>query len=123
LYGPECRANKAAFQTTAVLTGVTGAVITSPGFASFSDGYFAGGIFEWERSEDIWELRTIKDHVGESISLAQSIIGMSAGVTVNAFPGCAHDKTDCDLKFDNIENYGGFTDIPRKNPFGTGGAF
>ncbi len=123
LYGPECRAPKASFLTVATITVVDGPVLNSAEFDALPAGWLPGGILEWERSADLWELRTIKDHLDDEITLNQSIVGLVAGATVNVYPGCAHDKADCVGKFNNILNYGGFTDIPRKNPFGAGGAF
>jgi hypothetical protein len=37
---------------------------------------------------------------------------------VTLYPGCAHTMTDCRVKFNNLNNYGGAPYIPLMNPFG-----
>lgn len=122
LYGQACRVDRSLFRVVASVTAIDGAVVTAPN--ALTDGWFAGGFIEWEKTPDNWERRWIKDHVGDEITLNQPIHDLVVGASLDLYPGCAHDKVDCDDKFNNILNYGGFTDIPQKNPFNTSsGAF
>jgi len=119
LYGPDCRVSALTFAETAALNGIDsgGFEILSAVFDAQPDGYFAGGKVEWDAGGGVTERRGIRLHVGDSITLTHPIIGLTAGDTVIAYPGC--DKTDatCVSKFSNLPNYGGWPFIPIKNPF------
>lgn len=119
LYGPECKTVKTIFQTTAVLSAVAGASITSEAFAAQPSGYFFGGFIEWTNPDGVIDRRWITGHTTNTITLDRALPGLAVGATVLAFPGC--DRTTgaagCD-RFFNIPNYGGMPYIPTKNPFG-----
>ena len=60
-----------------------------------------------------------------SLTVAQDIAdsgyGMNygnlyGGVPVTLYPGCDHSRVTCISKFDNRPNYGGFDEIPTRNP-------
>lgn len=124
LYGPSCRASKPAFRVIASLSAVDGVFVTAPQFDDISSNWFQGGFLEWERETDVWEKRWLRFHSGDTVEMLEPILGLAPGALVNVYPGCAHDKAACNTKFSNILNYGGFTDLPRKNPFNTtSGAF
>lgn len=116
-----CNADKPGHKVVATLTALDGPFLTSATFDALEDGYFDGGILEWEEIADIWHYRRIKSHVGDQIELAQPIIQLVNGASVDAYPGCAHDmSTRGCFRFDNIKNYGG-TLVAKKNPFGSSG--
>jgi uncharacterized phage protein (TIGR02218 family) len=123
LYGPDCRAVKGDSLVTVPVSGVDGSTVTSPSLTVEPAGLFPGGLLEWEKLPDVWERRRIKDQLGDAIVLAQPVYDLIGGALIDLYPGCAHDKVDCVGKFANILNYGGFTDITKKNPFGSSGAF
>jgi uncharacterized phage protein (TIGR02218 family) len=119
----KCNAVKLSFSATANLSSVDDAVIQSATFALQPDGYYAGGDFEWQAEGGRLEYRGIRRHEGNEIELTHGIPDLVAGEDVIVAAGCAHDLETCDSKFANSANYGGFPNIPRKNPFGGGSVF
>lgn len=58
------------------------------------------------------------DRYSHDVLLERGIEELQVGDSVDIYPGCGHTMSDCKDKFDNLENYGGFPAIPRRNPFG-----
>lgn len=116
-----CNADKPAFKVPSTILTVNGPFITSAEIDVAEEGYFDGGILEWEVSPDNWELRHIKIHIGDQIELAQPLENLEPGTVVDLYPGCAHDESNKGChRFNNIKNYGGVP-IASKNPFGQSG--
>ena len=114
LYGPKCKVNGNAFAVTDTLTGVASAVVTAPGFAISAD-YFFGGYLVFDNRE----FRTIiADDGAGNLTMAYALSELEIGSQVQVFPGCGHDLLDCENKFNNLDNYGGFPFVPLLNPFG-----
>jgi uncharacterized phage protein (TIGR02218 family) len=124
LYGEECRADPDAFVELVVLDGVAtdGFSISAPAIDAQPDGYFDGGMMKWDNSGEIIS-RGITTHIGDSVTLTHPIVGLTAGQTIQMFPGCDRTKPVCVAKFNNVVNYGGFPYIPQKNPFGQNSVF
>jgi hypothetical protein len=83
------------------------------------DGYYSGGMIEIGSV-----LKYIIASQGATLTLMQPL-GVnidSNGSAATLYPGCAHNLSDCQTKFNNLLNYGGFPWIPgdRNNPFGNG---
>lgn len=112
-----CNLDKDLFKVTATLSAVSGVTLTSATFGTYSDGYFSGGFVEIV-SGGHTNRRYVTNHVGNDLTLNLQLTGAAATLDVDAFPGCAHNLTDCNTKFSNIENYGGMPWIPQKNPMG-----
>lgn len=51
------------------------------------------------------------------LSMQMQIVGLKVGDSVEIYAGCMHDIETCHAKFENKDNYGGFPDLPTKNPF------
>jgi len=117
LYGTRCQLQKFNFLVSASLTAVSGINISAVEFDLYDDGYFNGGFIIFTNALGLPESRMITSHVGTDVSIDYIIPGLISGVTVSAYPGCDHSMTDCDTKFSNIANYGGFPYIPLINPF------
>lgn len=117
LYDSECRADPNAFKTVATVESITGDRIISADFAVLGDDYFNGGYVEWVLASGAIERRFIKFNVGNDIVILGTTIGLSVSDTVTAFAGCQHTRTDCNDKFNNMSNYGGFAHTPGKSPF------
>lgn len=111
-----CTLDKNNFKVSALLTAVSGLNLSSAAF-SVGDGYFTGGFVEVV-SGGVTNRRFITNHVGDTITVNLQLLGAAAGVTISAYPGCKHNLTDCNTKFNNILNYGGTPWIPIKNPMG-----
>jgi uncharacterized phage protein (TIGR02218 family) len=112
-----CNLNKDAFKVTATLSAVSGVTLTSPTFGGYLAGYFTGGFVEVTSGGHI-NRRFVVDHSGSDITLNLQLTGAAVGFDIDAYPGCAHNLSDCQYKFNNILNYGGTPWIPDKNPLG-----
>lgn len=124
LYGAVgCRLNADDFAETATLTAVSGTELQATEFDAQPDGFFDGGYVEWERSPGIFDRRAIRSHVGAVITVTHSFSDLPVGAVVKAFPGCDHTFATCQSKFANTDNFGGFPNIPKQNPFGQNNVF
>lgn len=112
-----CNLSKTAFKVTAALSAASGVVLTSSTFGGYADGYFTGGFVEFISGGNT-NRRFIVEHTGNDVTLNLQLSGAGAGLSVDAYPGCAHNLSDCNDKFSNILNYGGTPWIPDKNPMG-----
>lgn len=124
LYGSECNVIEQNFRTPVTLTGVDGTLLTGTGFSSQADGKFVGGYLTWEPTPGIRHRRAIIAHAGNDATVTHAIKDIAINAVVNAHIGCAHDISDCNDTFANIENYGGLAPFMQKlNPFGGGNVF
>jgi len=121
LYGPGCGLNKAAFEHTTSIAALDDAArwITIDTTPSASPTYFRDGYFR---------------HVptGLLLPIAQSDLGgaggkarvqpsfwfasLAVGDNLVLLPGCRHTVADCNGKFNNKPNFGGFPQVPNRNP-------
>lgn len=120
LYDDGCKVNKEAFRVDATITAKTGVTITVNADGGKPDGWFTGGIVEWEANEDgTIERRMIEKHVGNVMTIFGLADRMDVGLAVALYPGCDRSPTTCRDKFNNLPNYGGFDFMPGETPFGT----
>ncbi len=120
LYGTDCLANKAAFETIGVITAITGPVVAMSGISAKPNGWFAGGYCEWvDPITHITNRRMIlgNDMALSTITLVGAPLGAVVGLDIHAMPGCDHTMSMCDSKFANSVNYGGMLHTPSKSPF------
>lgn len=125
LYSEQCGVHDYDFAVSATIIGESGFTVTVQGIgdsagdsttAQLADGYFNGGIIEAEDGAKRYILR----HVGNTLTLLSPFDTLdidSVEQQVTLYPGCLHNTTDCNSKFNNLDNYGGFPYIPSKNPF------
>lgn len=118
LYGRGCYVNPADFETPGTLSAVNGLVLTVAEAATQPDGYFIAGMIK--AADGTYSYITA--HAGDQItvqrlsySLAKQF-ALGLDFSVNLYPGCDHTRLQCQEKFDNLLNYGGFDWIPEKNP-------
>lgn len=65
--------------------------------------------------------RSIGGNSGTTVTLRTPIRKeLAVGTRVSLYAGCSKLPEPCENKFNNTENYGGFADIPTKNPFKSG---
>lgn len=122
----ECNANPDDFVFEAQLDSVNGLQITSAAFPAYMDGdrgRLAGGFLEYEPTPGHIERRGLKFHDGDTVEMTHAIENLAGLAEVRLWPGCAHDRTDCNDNFSNINNYGGFPFVPRLNPMGQSSVF
>lgn len=119
LYGRGCKLDKTGFAIPGVPSAVSGVTVTVGAAASFPDGWFTAGMIAAADGT----LRFVTAHSGSSITMMRRLPSLEAAfalgaTTVTLYPGCNRSRSDCDTKFNNLPNYGGFDWIPTTNPFG-----
>lgn len=118
LYDLNCRADPALLRLTGTMTAINGTVITVPGASTKAPNALNGGFASWTASGGGSEQRMILSHTGDNVELIAEPFGLEVGALVNLHDGCLHTLGDCDARFSNSPNYGGFPWVPLKNPFG-----
>ena len=110
------------------MTAASGPAVTIPEAAGHPDGWFRGGVLRFGT-----QLGFIIGQVGAVITLSRPIPELAAAlaepqidtdtgnplpVLVDIAPGCDLRASTCAAKFGNLANFGGFPEIPGRNPFG-----
>jgi uncharacterized phage protein (TIGR02218 family) len=123
LYGNPCGVSKTAFGINGNIDTLAGVTLSSlswvidTGNPAIDEVWFVGGILEVDLGGFI-ERRFITgyERASGSITLNLPLTGVAIGMIATAFPGCDHSTETCFTKYSNINNYGGYPDIPSKNP-------
>lgn len=115
VYGPGCGLNKASWKATKSVATISGTTLT---FSSIgvADGYYAGGFIEWT-SGGVTQRRAIRSQLAGVVEISFQIPSLTAGASVDLYPGCDHTLAACTTKFANWLNFGGMPYFPSKNPF------
>ena len=103
--------------TSGTVQSITGYVYEVSGAAAFGDGFFAGGTLETAAGGDA---RMVIAHTGNSLTVTLPLESLAVGDLATVRAGCGHTVTDCQNKFNNLANYGGFPFVPSNNPFTDG---
>lgn len=124
LYGETgCKLLAADFREVCSVISVGGTIIESSEFGALGDGFLDGGYLEFEKAPGIFDRRAIRSHIGNIVTVTHGFSTLADGDTVNAYPGCDHSYSTCNDKFDNTDNYGGFPNFQKINPFGGSSVF
>lgn len=116
LFGPHCKADKAAATVTRTIAAVTSNQITLPAAWSSGDAArYLGGMIEWENAMGDTEYRTIIRVAGNVLTISGSLRDLAAGGSVRVVRGCSRDMLGCH-SHGNILNFGGCPFIPKTNP-------
>lgn len=128
LYGRGCGLDIGFHWQTGTVTAASGNALTIPEAAVLPDGWFRGGVLRCGA-----QLEFITGHVGTTLTLSRPIPEVSATlaapeidpetgnpipVVADIAPGCDLRASTCAAKFGNLPNFGGFPEIPGRNPFG-----
>lgn len=120
LYAGGCRLDIEDFMVAATATSRSGTQITVPEAAIQPDGWYRGGVLRHTGVPGF-----IVGHVGTTLTLAGRLTELEAAIddpeitaSVEIAPGCDLRRDTCVSRFDNLLNFGGFPDIPGRNPFG-----
>jgi hypothetical protein len=118
-----CKASKATFALTGVaVDAVSGRVVTVPGLAAWagSDAFKAkhGVLIPPTGAQ---ETITDVDVAAETVTLLNVIPGLAPGDVVDILAGCDQLIGTCRTRFDNVVNFGGWPDMPVRNPWTGGG--
>ncbi|AEY69557.1 tail assembly protein [Burkholderia phage vB_BceS_AH2] len=114
LFGPHCQAldNRISGNVAQVI----GQNVTVGGFTLPPQAkYFAGGTMR--HGDDAW---LIVEQNGVVLTLSQPPIGLKSGDAISLSAGCDHTaygENGC-KKFNNLDNFGGYPFMPKRNPFG-----
>jgi uncharacterized phage protein (TIGR02218 family) len=120
LYDSECRVDPADFSFLGTVTAKTGNSVTVSGAAAGQAlGYFNGGYIEWDANVDGTKDRR-QINVATSVSVF-TLVGTSdrieIGTVLTFHPGCDLTTETCDVKFDNLANFGGLEQMSDESPF------
>jgi len=121
LYDGLCGIDKdsSSWKYSGTVLSVVGDVVTVSGAGSFSglSDFFVSGYMEFGN-----DYRTIVAQSGDALTLMAPFFSPpGVGQTVVCRAGCkGRVTTDCVNKFNNVNNFGGFPFVPKKNPFQTG---
>jgi len=116
LYQDKCAVDREQYRADVnIITVLSDSIIAVDNINQFGAGYFNGGIARFSNGH----MRMITDRTGAQITLNRPIQGLAVGQQVALYPGCDHAITTCSDKFDNLDNFGGFPQIPTRNPFDT----
>lgn len=128
LYGRGCGLDIGFHWQTGTVTSVSGNALTIPEAAGQPDGWFRGGVLRFGA-----QLGFVTGHVGTTLKLSRPIPELAAAlaapevdpetgdpipVVADIAPGCDLRASTCAAKFGNLPNFGGFPEIPGRNPFG-----
>ena len=130
LYGRGCGLDIALHWLTGTVISAAANAVTIPEAANQPDGWFRGGVLRFGA-----QLGFITGHAGQTITLSRPMPELAVAlaepeldpetgdplpVLVDIAPGCDLRATTCAGKFGNLANFGGFPEIPGRNPFGGG---
>lgn len=120
LYSRGCRLDIESFLVDGTASAHQGLTIIVPEAATQPNGWFRGGVL---RHTGI--LGFITAHVEDALTLSGRMPDLEAAIDdpealalVEIAPGCDLRRDTCKAKFGNLLNFGGFPDIPGRNPFG-----
>lgn len=120
LYGPQCKASKAAATITRTAALVDGALVTLDANwdTEARRPKYVGGQLAWTLADGRTEVREIVAVSASTITIGYPGPELSTGTVVSITLGCNHQMSDCGALHNNILNFGGMPWIPTKNPIG-----
>lgn len=114
LYDDNCRVDREDFVVDSTIVHVAGRVVTVASMGAHPDSWAKYGEF-WHTFSG--EKVSISEHSGNTLTLQYGLNSMKEGQAVKVFAGCGRNfLDDCVAKFSNPHNFGGFPNLPIKNP-------
>lgn len=117
LYDRLCRVNPDDHGIAVQIVSLTGNAISAPALATLPSGHLSGGFLSFPTEHGTTDRRAIETHEGETAFLLGTTDGMVVDDWIMVYPGCDRTTSDCELRFQNLSNYGGFPHLPTKSPF------
>jgi hypothetical protein len=119
LFDADCKVAEASFTHSLLVTAVNGAVLTVSGAGALGADYFENGFVP---SGGEHRLIIAQGGAGNNnLTLLVPFKTSPLNQSLDFRAGCKHRlTTDCQTKFSNHLNFGGFAFVPTKNPFETG---
>ncbi len=119
LYGPQCRADKAAASSPGTVAALDGSVVTlNAGWNAKDPPFYLRGMLEWTTDEGPVRRTILRTLSGDRLLLSGTLPGLAVGDSVTAVLGCSHRMDDCISLHNNVLNYGGQPWISKVNPLG-----
>lgn len=118
LFGPHCKASKAAATVARSVSSSTSTRITLSSALPSPASRFIGGLAEWNNpTSGLREIRTIVNVLssGTVLQLRGGVRGAPSGTDVDVVRSCNRAMTGC-AQHSNILNFGGQPYIPQSNP-------
>jgi hypothetical protein len=117
LFDANCQAVANSFRFVDACTGVSGDTVTVGGiFAAHGADWMQGGYLNLNDSD----YRLVIAQSGDVLTMYLPFEENPLGQDLECFAGCGHTTVDCENKFNNLINYGGFAFVPELNPFVVG---
>lgn len=118
LYSVDCSLNKDDFKNilnvSNILIDTTRKIITTDDLLSFDDKIFSSGFIQINDGE---EIILATKHSSNTLYLLYPLQTDLVDITeFRIFYGCNKNTDNCQNRFNNIDNYGGFPFVPSKNP-------
>lgn len=118
VYDSNCQVDKSAYAVTGTVDGVlAGGALDVTLSAILDDGWFTAGYIEWSDPVRGQERRSIEEHVNGTIKLFGTNSGITPGLNITLYPGCARTMAVCNTKFNNSRRYGGIPTMTTRSPF------
>lgn len=112
LYDTGCTLSKASFGTASSITALSSVTQIYCGLTQ-ADDYFSLGTITFSSGANSGISRTIKRYVRGVVTLALPLLTAPAlGDTFTAYAGCDKQKSTCQAKFNNLNNFRGYPFVP-----------
>ncbi len=113
LYDANCQVARASFKVSTTITSVNGRIIHVASMGANPDFWADAGEIVHTASG---ERMSVFTQVGTVITMKRPVVEMKIGDAVEVFAGCLHRIVeDCDGKFNNRLNFGGFPQMQSTN--------
>ena len=113
LYDEQCMVSMDLLRTAGDVYAQNNMVLSLTNIHTLPSGYLNGGMVK--DVDDVY--RFIINHSGSTITIAKPYYRSVVGEELVVYPGCDKSMTQCNSKFNNTINFGGFPWIPSRNPF------
>lgn len=120
LYGPGCNVSPASYTHTGTASNIAGSTMSVTAISGQPDNIFGGGYIQYLHNQlGTVERVSIVSSNGSTgaLELFNIPVGLANGDPVDVLEGCDRSALRCRIGFNNIENYGGKSFMPTKNPF------
>lgn len=117
LYSTLCGVDRNRYRVEGSIQSLDGLRISVATAAGYPDGWFAGGMIEWDLGSGELDRRFIEAHTGQRLQLLGGTDGLTPNLALYVYPGCGRTIQVCSEKFGNSDNYGGANAMPGSSPF------
>lgn len=114
LFDRRCKLQREDWAVTARLAEVSATGVVALEVADWPANWFTGGYIEWPGQYG-YAMRYVEASDGMALTLLGGTHGLSPGMQVTVYPGCAYTGPAC-AAFGNLNNHGGVPGLPTKNP-------